>query len=177
MHRDIKPENVLINPESLQIKICDFGSAKSVDEGSNIPYVVSRFYRAPELILACSGYGTEIDIWAAGCIFIEIFTGVPAFIGKNDGDQLFKQIDLLGGIPSSCSIIERSPIDKEVLKGLLISKEKADLRQVFERCPKAESLADLVGNMLKFEPKERLTAEQCLAHPFFENFSELIKCN
>ena len=62
MHRDIKPENILIIPSSNSIKICDFGSAKMTDEVENIPYVVSRFYRAPELILACTNYGKEIDI-------------------------------------------------------------------------------------------------------------------
>ncbi len=46
------------------IKICDFGSAKVLDEdGLNTPYIVSRYYRAPELILACSDYTNKIDIW------------------------------------------------------------------------------------------------------------------
>lgn len=46
------------------IKICDFGSAKILDEGGlNTPYIVSRYYRAPELILACSDYTNKIDIW------------------------------------------------------------------------------------------------------------------
>lgn len=54
-HRDLKPENILMNKEGV-IKICDFGSAKMLDEKLNTPYIVSRYYRAPELILACSDY-------------------------------------------------------------------------------------------------------------------------
>ena len=62
-HRDLKPENILMNKEGV-VKICDFGSAKVLSEnGLNTPYIVSRYYRAPELILACSDYTHAIDIW------------------------------------------------------------------------------------------------------------------
>lgn len=62
-HRDLKPENILMNKEGV-VKICDFGSAKLISsEALNTPYIVSRYYRAPELILACSDYTNKIDIW------------------------------------------------------------------------------------------------------------------
>ena len=62
-HRDLKPENILMNNEGC-VKICDFGSAKVLSpSGLNTPYIVSRYYRAPELILACSDYSNKIDIW------------------------------------------------------------------------------------------------------------------
>lgn len=63
IHRDLKPENVLLKQGN--VRICDFGSSKVIDEEDfkNTPYVVSRYYRAPELILACTKYSDRIDIW------------------------------------------------------------------------------------------------------------------
>lgn len=63
IHRDLKPENVLI--KNGVAKICDLGSSKVIDDVNfqNTPYVVSRYYRAPELLLACTCYNDRIDIW------------------------------------------------------------------------------------------------------------------
>jgi serine/threonine protein kinase len=62
-HRDLKPENILMNEQGV-VKICDFGSAKELTpNGLNTPYIVSRYYRAPELTLACTDYTNKIDIW------------------------------------------------------------------------------------------------------------------
>lgn len=95
-HRDLKPENILMNAEGV-VKICDFGSAKVLSpNGLNTPYIVSRYYRAPELILACSDYTTAIDIWAIGCILAEFLTRRPIFPGKTEGSQLIEQIAILG---------------------------------------------------------------------------------
>ena len=175
MHRDIKPENILIDPGLFNIKICDFGSAKKSDEIDNIPYVVSRYYRAPELILACTNYGKEIDIWAAGCIFIELFTGVPAFIGNNDGDQLIKQLNVLGPIPLNSPIIESSPLKSDLLSKIIKLGKKNHLHKFFELSDMCEVAADFAEKMLKYNPKERLTASECLLHPFFDNYNEIIK--
>lgn len=63
-HRDLKPENILYTKEKETVKICDFGSSKIInEEGKNTPYIVSRYYRAPELILCITNYTTAIDIW------------------------------------------------------------------------------------------------------------------
>ena len=85
-HRDLKPENILVKNDV--IKICDLGSAKVIKNGSrqkNSPYVVSRYYRAPELLLASHKYGLSIDIWSVGCILFEIFTNMVLFPGDSEG--------------------------------------------------------------------------------------------
>lgn len=83
-HRDLKPPNVLINDETLEVKICDFGSAKILEKKEkNVAYIVSRYYRAPELILGSTMYGTEIDVWSMGCIMIELLTLEPIFPGDS----------------------------------------------------------------------------------------------
>ncbi len=75
-HRDLKPENILIKDG--QIKVCDFGASKELDD-MNTPYIVSRWYRAPELILGCKKYNNSIDVWATGCIIFELLTNVVLF--------------------------------------------------------------------------------------------------
>ena len=74
LHRDLKPfflilanlyclrENILMSNEGI-LKICDFGSSKKVDlDGKNTPYIVSRYYRAPELFLCMTNYTSAIDM-------------------------------------------------------------------------------------------------------------------
>lgn len=96
VHRDLKPENILLKRN--QVKICDFGSSKFLDEKEfkNTPYVVSRYYRAPELILASCKYNESIDIWAVGCILFELLTRTPMFPGDTEGLQILEQSCVIG---------------------------------------------------------------------------------
>lgn len=89
-HRDLKPENILLKDGV--VKICDFGSSKFLDKVTrkNTPYVVSRYYRAPELILASTLYDESIDIWAVGCILFEMFARTPLFPGDSEGLQILE---------------------------------------------------------------------------------------
>jgi len=58
----LKPENILLLGE--KVKICDFGSSKFIyKETKSTPYIVSRYYRAPELLLARNNYDSKIDIF------------------------------------------------------------------------------------------------------------------
>ena len=86
IHRDIKPSNILAN-ESCDIRLCDFGFARDCGDDSQsvelTEYVVTRFYRAPEVMLSSQKYTTHVDIWSVGCSFYELITGKPLFQAKN----------------------------------------------------------------------------------------------
>ena len=76
LHRDLKPDNCLVCPDSLLLKLADFGSAKQIQPNKkNITYICSRYYRAPELILDRDMYGPPIDMWSFGCILAELAVG------------------------------------------------------------------------------------------------------
>ncbi len=86
MHRDIKPENLLISVNGV-VKLCDFGFARGVKQEKNFiytDYVSTRWYRAPELLVGDASYSNTVDIWSIGCIFAEIFNGLPLFPGESD---------------------------------------------------------------------------------------------
>lgn len=88
LHRDLKPSNLLLNA-NCDLKICDFGLARTTSETDFMTeYVVTRWYRAPELLLNCAEYTAAIDIWSVGCIFMEIMQRDTLFPGKDYVQQL-----------------------------------------------------------------------------------------
>ncbi|XP_017981724.1 PREDICTED: mitogen-activated protein kinase homolog MMK2 isoform X2 [Theobroma cacao] len=88
LHRDLKPSNLLLNA-NCDLKIGDFGLARTTSETDFMTeYVVTRWYRAPELLLNCSEYTAAIDIWSVGCILGEIMTRQPLFPGRDYVHQL-----------------------------------------------------------------------------------------
>ncbi|VDP28785.1 unnamed protein product [Schistosoma curassoni] len=97
IHRDVKPENILIT-KSGQLKLCDFGFARLLtgpgDEYTD--YVATRWYRAPELLVGDTQYGTPVDIWAIGCVVAEMLTSLPLWPGRSDLDQLHLITQTLG---------------------------------------------------------------------------------
>ena len=174
-HRDLKPDNVLLD-EHFNVKLCDFGSSKKIDGKSkrNIPHIVSRYYRAPELMLCHTDYSTPVDIWATGCIFLELFTLDPLFPGKTEGLQLFEMMAILGSPQGEDKKYLYEPLSDAVKKSLEQVKElpAIDLKVVFpEAHYKATDIAqatDLAKKMLEWNPQKRITAKNALKHPFFK---------
>lgn len=88
LHRDLKPSNLLLNA-NCDLKICDFGLARVTSETDFMTeYVVTRWYRAPELLLNSSDYTAAIDVWSVGCIFMELMDRKPLFPGRDYAHQL-----------------------------------------------------------------------------------------
>ena len=167
-HRDIKPQNILIDSEKKLIKLCDFGSAKKLKKGErNVSYICSRYYRAPELIFDPIEYTNKIDIWSVGCVICELVLGVPLFKGENSTDQLFEIIKILG-TPTQKIIHKLNP-NYHKYKFPLI--KCFTMKEVFDNYYSylGNEFFDLVKNLLKYNPDERLKPLDCLCHPFFDD--------
>ncbi|GKV23655.1 hypothetical protein SLEP1_g33359 [Rubroshorea leprosula] len=174
-HRDLKPKNILANADC-KLKICDFGLARVSfnDAPSAIfwtDYVATRWYRAPELCGSFfSKYTPAIDIWSIGCIFAEMLTGKPLFPGKNVVHQLDLMTDLLGTPPTE-SI---SRIRNEKARRYLNSMRKKQPVPFSQKFPDADPLAlHLLERLLAFDPKDRPTAEEALADPYFQGLANV----
>lgn len=165
LHRDLKPQNLLINKRG-ELKLADFGLARAfgipVNTFSN--EVVTLWYRAPDVLLGSRTYSTSIDVWSAGCIMAEMISGVPLFRGRDNNDQLNQILRILG-----------TP-DEQTIKRLVNDSPEIQIRP-FPRMPrvpfqqlypKAHPLAiDLLEKLLKFDPTQRISAEEALRHPYF----------
>ncbi|CAO2818130.1 unnamed protein product [Amaranthus hypochondriacus] len=174
-HRDLKPKNILANADC-KLKICDFGLARVSfnDAPSAIfwtDYVATRWYRAPELCGSFfSKYTPAIDMWSIGCIFAEMLTGKPLFPGKNVVHQLDLMTDLLG-TPAPEAIAR---IRNEKARRYLASMRKKPPIPFSQKFPTVDPLAlRLLERLLAFDPKDRPTAEEALADPYFYGLSNV----
>merc|ERR1712056_3526 len=106
VHRDLKPSNILVN-KNCDLKICDFGLARGFGADQDDPtltdYVVTRWYRAPEVVLLASEYTKSIDVWSVGCILCELIGRKPIFCGKDHLDQI-KKILMVIGTPTEADL-------------------------------------------------------------------------
>ncbi|KFM81362.1 Serine/threonine-protein kinase PRP4-like protein, partial [Stegodyphus mimosarum] len=193
LHADIKPDNILVNDRKLVLKLCDFGSASHVAENDVTPYLVSRFYRAPEIILGLN-YDFGIDTWSVGCTLYELYTGKIMFPGKSNNQMLKNFMDLKGKFPnklikkgafreqhfnSSCNFLSHE-VDKVterekvvVLTNINPSRDlQAELvgsqRLPDDQYRKVCQLKDLLEKILMLDPAKRISINQALTHPFIQ---------
>uniref|UniRef100_G1N7P4 mitogen-activated protein kinase n=1 Tax=Meleagris gallopavo TaxID=9103 RepID=G1N7P4_MELGA len=148
----------------LPLQILDFGMARHTDSEMT-GYVVTRWYRAPEVILNWMHYTQTVDIWSVGCIMAEMIMGRPLFRGNDHLDQL-KEIMKITGTPSQDFVQKlKSQEAKNYIKSLP-KVQKKDFASVLKH---ASPLAvNLLENMLVLDAEERVTAAEALMHPYFE---------
>lgn len=164
LHRDLKPSNLLLNA-SCDLKICDFGLARTGSEEGQFmtEYVVTRWYRAPELLLSCEEYSSAIDMWAVGCIFAELLARKPIFPGKDYIQQLRLIINLIGTPDESDLQFIQHPRARSYIQ----SFEYVPRVSLASLYPRANPLAiNMIERMLVFDPTKRLTVDEALEHPY-----------
>ncbi|XP_035283023.1 serine/threonine-protein kinase DCLK2-like isoform X1 [Anguilla anguilla] len=146
VHRDIKPENLLVceYPDGTKsLKLGDFGLA-TVVEGPLYTVCGTPTYVAPEII-AETGYGLKVDIWAAGVITYILLCGFPPFRSeKNVQEDLFDQI-LVGRLDFPAPYWDNI----------------------------TDSAKELIGRMLQVNVEARYTAEDVLSHPWVTDDAEM----
>mmetsp|Transcript_116188 Transcript_116188/g.369734 ORF Transcript_116188/g.369734 Transcript_116188/m.369734 type:complete len:456 (+) Transcript_116188:124-1491(+) len=217
-HRDLKPANCLVN-QDCAVKICDFGLSRAI--GGEIAqqraelsgakaqlhrrhltgHVVTRWYRAPELILLQENYTTAIDIWSVGCIYAELLGMLegtrfedrgPLFPGsscfplspdrqhktdyrfhtRGKHDQLSMIFNLLG-TPSEedIALLEREDARRYI--HCFAKRQGEGLRMKFPHV-EANSV-DILQCLLRFNPQERPSVESVLMHPLVADLRDPAK--
>jgi len=173
IHRDFKPSNVLIN-EDCTVKLCDFGMSRGIKEENILltEYVVTRYYRAPEVMLSSHHYTKKIDVWSVGCAFAELLSKKFLFPGENYIEQIKLIIEVLGSQDDKdLNFISNSSAKNFVMQFKGIPKK--DFNKILKT--NNPDAVDLVEKMLVFNPEKRYSIEECLNHPYLKNMREGIE--
>ncbi|GBB94087.1 hypothetical protein RclHR1_02290013 [Rhizophagus clarus] len=146
LHRDLKPQNLLINKRG-ELKLADFGLARAfgIPVRSYSHEVVTLWYRAPDVLMGSRQYSTSIDVWSAGCIFAEMASvlGTPT-------EETWPGVSQLPEYKSDFTTYNRIPLESLLPK---LDSSGIDL---------------LSQQLIKYQPEKRLSAEDALQHPYFE---------
>uniref|UniRef100_A0A8R1Y0I0 Stress-activated protein kinase JNK n=1 Tax=Onchocerca volvulus TaxID=6282 RepID=A0A8R1Y0I0_ONCVO len=171
---DLKPSNIVINDKCI-LKILDFGLARKIETGERMTiYVVTRYYRAPEVILGLP-YDEKVDVWAIGCILAEMINRKILFPGTDRLDQWNKIVEILG-TPNQEFInkLEQHTRNFVQSKG---HNDPLPLEEIFpDECfvgsySKAPQLCasvarDLLSKMLQIDPEKRISIDEAVSHPY-----------
>ncbi|KAL2758938.1 hypothetical protein ACRALDRAFT_2040979 [Sodiomyces alcalophilus JCM 7366] len=198
IHADLKPDNILVNESRNVLKICDLGTAIDKSDAATAhneitPYLVSRFYRAPEIILGMP-YDYAVDMWSIGCTLYELYTGKILFTGNSNNQMLKAIMEIRGRITPKLykrgelsglhfdelgnflSVEHDKALGKTTVRTLAIVKPTRDLRTRLMAASAgmddAESrdlnhFIDLLEHCLALNPEKRIKPVDALKHPFF----------
>ncbi|KAI1383328.1 kinase-like protein [Hypoxylon trugodes] len=198
IHADLKPDNILVNENRNVLKICDLGTAIDRSDAATAnneitPYLVSRFYRAPEIILGMP-YDYAVDMWSIGCTLYELYTGKILFTGDSNNQMLKAIMEIRGKFSTKLykrgqlshmhfddfgnfvSLERDKALGKTTVRTLAIVKPTRDLRTRLMAASggmnDVESrdlnhFVDLLERCLTLNPDKRITPSEALKHPFF----------
>ncbi|KAM3722398.1 Serine/threonine-protein kinase [Dirofilaria immitis] len=191
LHADIKPDNILVNDTKMTLKLCDFGSGCHVADAEVAPYLVSRFYRAPEIMLGLP-YDFGIDLWSVAVTLYEVYTGKIMFAGKSNNQMLKFMMDLKGKFPNkvvrkaqfkdqhfdqNCNFLYHE-IDKVTQRDKITTMSVVKITRNLENellgdqeldkegMRKLEQFRSLLDAMVTPDNSKRITCGEALKHPF-----------
>ncbi|KAL4267194.1 Protein kinase domain-containing protein [Pleurotus pulmonarius] len=159
------------------IKLADFGLARETkSKPPYTEYVSTRWYRAPEVLLLSRDYSNPVDIWALGTIMAELVNLRPLFPGSGQVDQVARICEILGDPSEDYGLDSHGfPLGGgKWARGVKLARavgfafpkiHPKDFFSLFDRSVPS-SLVQLIGQLLKYDPDKRLTARQCLEHPY-----------
>lgn len=186
---------VLVNESMNVVKICDFGSAGKLTDACEItPYLVSRFYRAPEVMLGLK-YDHGVDLWSVGASLFELYTGKILFAGHDNNSMLKAIQDVKGRFPKKMlhrgqfvsqhfdydGVFEWRKVDsvsrQEIRQKIRYDKPVRDLHHALRtmntgdkltahESGKLKQLADFIHLCLMLDPQQRPQCDELLQHPF-----------
>ncbi|CAK7270346.1 U4/U6 small nuclear ribonucleoprotein prp4 [Sporothrix epigloea] len=202
IHADLKPDNILVNGNRSTLKICDLGTAIDRSDAATAhmqitPYLVSRFYRAPEIVLGMP-YDYAVDMWSIGCTLYELYTGKILFTGESNNQMLRAIMEIRGKM--SAKLYRRGELwrmhfddnggflsqehdkfqGKTTIKTIPVIKPTRDLRTRLLAASVGMSDAesrdlgqfhDLLDRCLNLNPDKRILPSDALKHPFFTSRS------
>lgn len=200
LHADLKPDNVLVSENQNLLKICDLGSASDASENDITQYLVSRFYRAPEIILGMP-YDFAIDMWSIGCTLYELYTGKILFPGRTNNQMLRNMMECRGKFSNKLlrkgqftvlhfdemgnfRSIEKDKITgKDIVRTMNINKPTRELKQrlLSAACGSESEIkelnlfVDLLEKCLTLNHEKRCTPDEALKHPFIRRTATATK--
>lgn len=185
-HRDVKPENILISAAKSYfngnvptewrghryvIKLCDFGLSRHTSNRKDLtPYVLTRWYRAPEIILRQDCYLSPVDIWAFACVCMELVRFRPLFPGANEFEQLMRILVILGHPTMGLGMGGYWPEALRLAESQSLRMPIAEGAQMSDLLPNDQFwlLREALGPCFSWNPEHRPTALELAAHPYFD---------
>jgi serine/threonine protein kinase len=183
MHRDLKPGNILVTAKNY-VKLADFGLAKQCDGGPAVhtTKVITIWYRPPELLIGIGRYGTEIDIWSAGCILYEMITQRVLFQTLLDNELQEMEVifkihgypepdvyELWRQYPGFAPFVGRKEAGSGHMCGCKVFSDFLD-----STLPAQSELAkDLLLKMLEYDSSKRISIGDIMLHPFVVKSNEV----
>lgn len=185
-HRDIKPSNFLLfsNKSTYVVKTCDFGLSKIyTQQGHQTPNMCTTWYRAPEIVMG-KEYNEQIDVWALGCVFYEMWIRKPFVRCGNTRKEILELIlkRLPKRLPPKITKSLKENYNIKLPRGkrkvfyneLFPTKESIE---IFESVigGSSKSFSQMIEKMLSFDPKDRISIEKILQSPFFKKQKDRIQ--